>query len=187
MEDYAIQKVALGFHISFISATRTNKFNKIAVKAFSVILKAFGLELVTESNEGIRQSTRSFKELTINTDIILDTTLKFCAKSEEKDVLFEEHVNKVDPVLNAVNVKVVNDNLGEKGTLKPQEIKSSKTSRKPDKSSTAVPEGGDETSCSWVPVSYRCNVVKAMDDEGKEGGFIPSIVKTGELLFAIIH
>ena len=43
---------------------------EITVKAFSVILKAFGLKLVTESNEGIRKRTRSFKELTINTDII---------------------------------------------------------------------------------------------------------------------
>ena len=38
-------------------------------------------------------------------------------------------------------------------------------------------DGDDDMSCSWIPISYRCDVVKAMDDEGKEGGFIPSIVK----------
>ena len=66
---------------------------KLQLKPFTVILKAFGLKLVTESNEGIRQSTRSFKELTINTDI-LDTTLKFCAKSEEKDAFEEQEQSR---------------------------------------------------------------------------------------------
>ena len=85
-------------------------------------------------------------------------------------------MNKVDPVLNAVNVKVVNDNLGEKGTLSLKKLKAAKPAGSLI-SHLQQCQKGDETSCSWVPVSYRCNVVKAMDDEGKEGGFIPSIVK----------
>ena len=66
------RKLPQGLHILYIG-NQTNKFPtvKLQLKPFSVILKAFGLKLVTESNEGIRQSTRSFKELTINTDIIL--------------------------------------------------------------------------------------------------------------------
>ena len=180
MEDYAIQKVALSFHLSFTSPSSQNPYPnvKLELKPFTVILKAFGLKLVTESNEGVKQSTRSFKELTINTDIVLDTKLKFCTKEQdEKDRISEEKDNKKKvSTVSAVDVKIVNKVDQDGSKMDTSKEKETKLGSEKDIPTTNV-DGDDDMSCSWIPISYRCDVVKAMDDEGKEGGFIPSIVK----------
>ncbi len=182
MEDYAIQQVALSFHFSFTSATNQNPHPqvKIQLKPFTIILKAFGLKLVTESNEGVKQSTRSFKELTINTGIVLDTTLKFCSEEDDKKDRTKEEMQKKIPTVTASNVNIVKDstsNNQNKESVERGHGASIDKGHPPAKESENNNNDDDDKACSWVPVSYRCEVIKAMDDEGKEGGFIPGVVK----------
>ena len=83
MEDYAFEQLSIPFTVSLKSANETTPACIILqFSPVTITWKAFGLKLVTESNRGVKQSSRDFKELTINATMVLNAVLYFTTDND---------------------------------------------------------------------------------------------------------
>ena len=142
MNDYAFEQLSIPYKLSFQSATDTRPASIVLeFSPVTITWKAFGLKLVTESHAGIKQSTRDFKELTINASMVLNMQLYFTTEAD-----FE--YNGLRP-----------DN-SKKGHPPAKDI-----------------DASTPPCYAWYCKEYKFEVVKTMNENGIEGGVIPTLVK----------